>query len=106
MIAFSRTYTLALALALLPATGAGLLLYLTGLIAAGGDVRTHVPAEVFPWLALTQVAYAVAIVIVLCARRINPPAGRRLSRAPNWALLPAVPGGTVVGLYGLWAERR
>ena len=41
------------------------------------------------------------IIITLSARQLKPDAGRRLTRLLNWALLPALPGGTVVGLYGL-----
>ena len=102
-----RAYTSAvIVLALLAATGAGLLFYLAGIASAGGDVRTSVPAWSLPLLGVAQFAYAFAIVAVLCARRLNPQVGRRLTRLLNWALLPALPGGTIVGLYGLWAERQ
>ena len=52
-------------------------------------------------MAVINFTYAVAIMLTLCARRLNPATGRVWTRALNWVLLPAVPGGTVVGLYGL-----
>jgi hypothetical protein len=57
-------------------------------------------------VAIINFAYAIAIVITLCARRFKPETGRVLTRALNWALLPALPGGTLVGLYGLLKADR
>jgi hypothetical protein len=52
-------------------------------------------------VALINFMYAIAITVTLCARNLKPEAGRRLTRVLNWALLPALPGGTLVGIYGL-----
>ena len=101
MINHNRTYSAVLAtLALVAALSCGLLLYLAGASASGG-MHTHVPDWSLPWVAAINFAYAVAITITLCARSFNPEAGRRLTRVLNWALLPALPGGTLVGSYGL-----
>lgn len=78
----------------------GLLLFLSGASMAG-SVHTHLPDSSLPWVAAINAAYAVAIGIVLCARWFKPESGQRLTRLLNWALLPALPGGTVVGIYGL-----
>jgi mannose-6-phosphate isomerase-like protein (cupin superfamily) len=73
---------------------------------AGGAVDTHLPEWPLPWVAIINFAYAIAIIVTLCARRFSPEAGRALTRVLNWALLPAVPGGTLVGLYGLLRANR
>jgi hypothetical protein len=36
------------------------------------------------------------------ARRKDHKLGERLSRVLNWLMLAALPGGTVIGLYGLF----
>jgi Mn2+/Fe2+ NRAMP family transporter len=96
-------YSAALAiLALTAALSSALLLFLAGASAAGGTLDTHLPDWSLPWVAAINFAYALAIVAVLCARRFNSESGRRLTRLLNWALLPVLPGGTVVGIYGLW----
>jgi len=101
MIDHNRAYAAGLAtLAGMAAISAGVLLYLAG-ASAGGVVDLHLPEWSLPWVAVINFAYAVAIIVTLCARRLQPETGRRLTRLLNWALLPAVPGGTVVGLYGL-----
>ena len=64
-------------------------------------MNTSLPEWSLPWVAIINFAYATAIIFTLCARRFSPETGRLFSRALNWALLPALPGGTVVGLYGL-----
>ena len=102
-----RTYSAAVAvLGVLATLSCGLLLFLAGASAAGGEVDTHLPAWSLPWMALINFAYAVAIIVTLCARRFRPETGRILTRVLNWALLPAVPGGTMVGLYGLLKADR
>ena len=102
MINHDRMYSAALAtLAAMAVTSSGLLLFLAGASTAG-SLQTHLPSWSFPWVAAVNFAYAVAIIIVLCARKFRPESGRRLTRVLNWALLPALPGGTVVGVYGLW----
>lgn len=96
-----RVYSLALAvLGVLAVMSAGLLLFLAGASAAG-VVGTHLPDKSLVWVGIINGAYAIAIAVTLSARRFKPQTGHRLSRILNWALLPAVPGGTVIGLYGL-----
>jgi hypothetical protein len=98
----NRTYSVVLAfLAVMAALSSGLLLFLAG-ASMSGTLATHLPDWSLPWVAVINSAYAAAIIVVLCARRFQPESGRRLTRVLNWALLPALPGGTVVGIYGLW----
>jgi len=102
MINHNRMYSAALAaLGATAAIGAGLLLFLAG-ASRGGSLNTHLPDSSLPWIAMINFAYAMAITIVLCARWFEPQSGQRLTRLLNWALLPALPGGTIVGVYGLW----
>ena len=101
MINHNRIYSAVLAaLAVMAALSSGLLLFLAG-ASAGGALHTRLPDWSLSWVAAINFAYAVAIIVTLCARRFKPEAGRRLTRLLNWALLPAMPGGTVVGIYGL-----
>lgn len=102
----NRAYTCLLGtLAAVAMLSAGLLLFLTG-AASSGTINTHLPDWSLPWVALLNFAYALAMVIVLCTRRLKPDSGRKLTRLLNWALLPALPGGTILGLYGLWKVDR
>lgn len=97
----NRTYTAALAiLAAIATVSSGLLLFLAS-TAASGSVETTIPAWALPWVAGINFAYVVAITVTLCVRSLKPSTGRKITRILNWALLPALPGGTVVGLYGL-----
>jgi hypothetical protein len=57
-------------------------------------------------VAIINFAYAIAIIITLCARQFRPDTGRAFTRALNWALLPALPGGTVVGLVRPFEGRQ
>ena len=101
MINHNRTYSAVLTtLGAMAVLSSGLLLYLAG-AAAGGAIDAHLPDWSLPWVAIVNFVYAVGIVVTLCARRFKPDAGRRLTRILNWALLPALPGGTLVGIYGL-----
>ena len=101
MIDHNRMYSAALAtLGGLVALSVGLLLFLTG-VSMSGSVNTHLPDSSLPWIAAINFGYVIAIVVVFCARRFKPASGKRLTRLLNWALLPALPGGTVVGIYGL-----
>ena len=101
MINHNRTYTLVLTtLALVAAFSFCLLIYLAG-TSDSGSLDTLLPAWSFRWVAFLNLAYFVGIIITLCARHSNPETGRRITRIMNWALLPALPGGTLVGLYGL-----
>jgi hypothetical protein len=102
----NQTYSAALAvLAVISLLSSGLLLFLAA-ASAGGTVNRHLPAWSLPWVAIINFAYVIAIVVTLCARRFRPETGRTYSRILNWALLPALPGGTVVGLYGLLKADR
>lgn len=102
MINHNRIYSGVLAtLALVATLSAGLLLFLAG-VSAGGSLGINLPDWSLPWVAATNFAYAVAIIVTLCARRFQPESGRRVTRLLNWALLPALPGGTLVGIYGRW----
>lgn len=102
----NRAYVAVLAsLAAMAVLSSGLLVFLAG-AAAGGRLDTHLPDWSLTWVAVINFAYAMAIVVVLCARRFKPETGRRLTRLLNWALLPALPGGTIVGIYGLWRVDR
>lgn len=100
MTAHNRIHSMALVvLAMFAAMSSVLLLLLAG--TSAGDAVHIIPAWSLPWVAAVNLSYAVAIVVTLYARRFRPEIGRALTRLLNWALLPALPGGTVVGLYGL-----
>lgn len=60
------------------------------------------PAWSLPWLFALTCAYTVLIGVTLYVRRTNPEQGRKLSLLLNCLLLAAIPGGTVIGLYGLF----
>jgi len=106
MVNHNRMYSIALVtLGLTAAISSGLLLFLTDL-SAGGSANTNLPDSSLPWIAAINFGYLIAIVIVLCARQFKPESGQRLTRLLNWALLPALPGGTVVGIYGLLKADR
>jgi hypothetical protein len=101
-----RRYSAALAvLGVFAVLSSGLLLFLSG-ASVGGALDTHLPEWSLPWVATISLAYALAIIITLCARWFRPETGRKLTRVLNWALLPALPGGTAVGLYGLLVADR
>jgi len=101
MIDHNKMYSAALALlGGLAAISVALLLFLTGL-SASGSVNTHLPDFSLPWVAAINFGYLIAILVVLCARQFKADSAKRLTRLLNWALLPALPGGTVVGVYGL-----
>jgi hypothetical protein len=60
------------------------------------------PAWSLPWLFALTCVYIVLIAVTLYARRTNPETGRKLSMLLNCLLLAAIPGGTIIGLYGLF----
>ena len=62
---------------------------------------TPLPEWSLPWVAVVNFAYAIAILVTLCERRFSPQTGQVWTRILTWALLPAFPGGTIVGFYGL-----
>jgi hypothetical protein len=102
----NRIYSAALAvLGVIAALSSSLLLFLAG-ASTGGTVHTHLPEWSLPWVAIIDFTYAIAIVVTLCARQFRPETGRVLTRVLNWALLPALPAGTIVGLYGLLRADR
>jgi hypothetical protein len=101
MINHNRIYAGVLAtLAVVAALSSGLVLFLAG-ASAGGALDINLPEWSLPWVAVINFAYAIAIIVTLCSRRFKAESARRLTRFSNWALLPAFPGGTVVGIYGL-----
>src|SRR5437763_1675919 len=63
------------------------------------ELGIHLPDWSIPWLAAIHIVYAMAITLTLIARKFRPECGRWLSRMLNWMLLPALPGGTLVGIY-------
>jgi hypothetical protein len=60
------------------------------------------PGWALKWMFALTCVYTVLIVATLLARRKDHEAGERLSRVLNWLMLAAVPGGTLIGLYGLF----
>lgn len=97
----ARIYTTSLSiLGLLSALSFGLILFLVE-TSAGTSVDTLLPEWSLPWVAIINLAYALAIFVTLCARRFRPETGSKLTRILNWALLPAVPVGTFVGIFGI-----
>jgi hypothetical protein len=106
MINHNRIYSATLAIfALFAVIGCSLTLFLAGLSKAG-PIGLQVPDWSLRWLAAINFAYAVAIIVTVFIRRYRPVLGRRLTRILNWTLLPALPGGTVIGIYGLWKVDR
>jgi len=98
----NRIYCGALAsLALITALSSGLLLFIAG-ASTVGPPGIKLPEWSLPWVAIINFAYTVAIVVTLCSRQFESESGRQLTRILNWALVPAFPGGTLGGIYGLW----
>jgi hypothetical protein len=106
MINHNRIYPWVLATqAVICALSSGLLFFLAR-ATAEGSLGIKLPAEwSLPWAAAVNFVYAIAITIALCVRRFKPALGPRLTRLLNWALIPGFPGGTIVGIYGLWIQR-
>ena len=71
-----------------------------------GEPIGHLPAWAVPWTAACNLAYSIAMTVTLLLRFVRPDAGRRLTRILNWALVPALLCGTLLGLYGLWKVDR
>jgi hypothetical protein len=72
----------------------------------GGGSIGHLPAWAVPWIAALQVFYTVAIIVTLFLRYFSSDSGRRATRLLNFVLLPAIPAGTVLAIYGLWKVDR
>ena len=62
------------------------------------QAANHLPTAVI----LLNVIYFTAIVATLWVRNSRPQQRLRVTRMLNWALLPALPFGTMIGLYGYW----
>jgi hypothetical protein len=60
-----------------------------------------IPDWVAPWNAMICTGYLVLMVLTAWLRRTEPAAGRRVTRVLNFLLLPAIPFGTALGIYGL-----
>ena len=81
----------------------------TGAIALIVQVRESPPENVdHEWDDIVEVGVdigstpvRVATVMTAWLRRVEPAAGKRVSRVLNYALLPAAPFGTALGIYGL-----
>ncbi len=109
MMNHNRVYTAALAVfavynMLIVACGVALWRIVGG--QGWNEPMGHFPAWSIPWLFWITCAYTILIVWTLFARRYRPELGRQLSRVLNWLLLPVIPGGTVIGLYGMWAAYK
>ena len=66
----------------------------------------HLPAWALPWLTAFDVFYSVAMFVTIWLRRYGQDSGRRATRLLNFVLLPALPAGTVLAIYGLWKVDR
>jgi hypothetical protein len=94
------------ALAVQLAASAGMFFWLAGISAASGPVSLpRTPEWALPWHAALGAVYVMAIVVTFLALRWRPAAGLRMMRWLNWALLPVLPFGTLLGVYGLWIDR-
>jgi hypothetical protein len=60
-----------------------------------------IPDWVAPLSGAICAGYFVATMMTAWLRRVEPAAGKRVSRVLNYALLPAAPFGTALGIYGL-----
>lgn len=85
--------------------GIGLLAAIMAL-PAGARPPMMWPEWALPLLAFVNGMYFAAAIVTLVLRRVEPGAGRRLTRAFNIALLFGPPIGTIIGLYGLWKVDR
>lgn len=102
----SRIYTMALAtLAAFAAASAAFLF--SGILDGADSIRALLlPAWEFPLIGIVNLAYALVITATLCIRVWRPERARVSTCVLNWLLLPAFPGGTAVGLYGLFFIKR
>ena len=106
MINHNRLYSFILVIAAaLTTISIGLLLYLSGL-SANANLALRVPDWTLPWWAALHSFYLIAIIVTLWSRKLNARLGRRLTRILNLLLLPALPFGTILGIYGLWKVDR
>jgi len=106
MVNHNRLYSVMLVIAaMLTAISIGLLFFLSGL-SASGNLALRVPDWTLPWWAALHSVYLIAIIVTLCSRKLNAQLGRKLTRLLNLLLLPALPLGTILGIYGLWKVDR
>jgi hypothetical protein len=77
-------------------------LYYWSVLGNTNEPMGRFPAWALQWMFALTCVYTVMIVATLVARRKDHNLGQRLSRALNWLMLAALPGGTVIGLYGLF----
>jgi hypothetical protein len=104
MINHNRVYTIILAaLAVyLAIPAAGMILFLASPTHPSTvDLGIHLPDWSIPLVLAAHILYLGGILLTLLARRVRPECGRWLSRMLNWALIPALPGGPLIGIYGL-----
>ena len=71
-----------------------------------GGPLGHVSETAMLWFAAANLAYGTTMVVTIWTRHHLPKLGRRLTQVLNWALLPALPMGTIIGLYGFWKVDR
>ena len=57
---------------------------------------------VFEFAVYAELLYVVAMVVALVLRGVAPKAGRIATLALNIILLPLIPLGTALAIYGLW----
>jgi hypothetical protein len=103
-IIHERVYSVLLgALALHAVVASCMLGWLSTVSTTSGPLSLpYAPDWSLPWQAALTGAYATAIVFTLLLRHHRPEVGRRMTRALNWALIPMIPIGSLVGFYGHW----
>jgi hypothetical protein len=77
-------------------------LYYWRVVGQTNEPMGRYPVWALKWMFALTCVYTVLIVATLVARRKDHAIGERLSRVLNWLMLAAIPGGTVIGLYGLF----
>ncbi|MDB6059185.1 MAG: hypothetical protein JWO95_3029 [Verrucomicrobiales bacterium] len=77
-------------------------LYYWAVLGQTNEPMGRYPAWALQWMFALTCVYTVLIFATLVARRKDHTLGERFSRVLNWLMLAALPGGTVIGLYGLF----
>jgi hypothetical protein len=95
------TLLIVLALSMTVSIPLGLVVYFLRQKAGVASTTWKFPDWVLPWNATICAGYLVAILVTAWLRRYEPAAGRRMTRILNYLLLPALPFGTILGMYGL-----
>lgn len=97
----SRIYTVALA-TLAAFAGASAAILLSGIHEGPDSTRSSLfPAWALSLIGVANLTYALGITAALGTRTLLPKTAGVVTHVLNWLLLPAFPGGTVIGLYGL-----